>query len=75
MFDLVKKVISEQLGIDEDDITESSRIIDDLGADSLDIVEMLMGIESECGVSVPDDVAATLETVGDVVRYLEENKQ
>ena len=74
MLDIVKKIISEQLGIDENDITESSRIVDDLGADSLDVVEMLMGIESECGVSVPDDVAATLETVGDVVKYIEEHK-
>ena len=74
MLDIVKKIISEQLGIDENDITESSRIIDDLGADSLDVVEMLMGIESECGVSVPDDVAATLETVGDVVKYIEDHK-
>ena len=74
MLDIVKKIISEQLGINENDITESSRIIDDLGADSLDVVEMLMGIESECGVSVPDDVAATLETVGDVVKYIEDHK-
>lgn len=74
MLDMIKRIISAQLGVDESDITESTRIVDDLGADSLDVVEMLMGIESECGVSVPDDVAATLETVGDVVKYLEENK-
>ncbi|MBR0235380.1 MAG: acyl carrier protein [Clostridia bacterium] len=74
MLDMIKRIISAQLGVDESDITESTRIVDDLGADSLDVVEMLMGIESECGISVPDDVAATLETVGDVVKYLEENK-
>ena len=74
MFETIRKIIAEQLGIDEADITEETRIADDLGADSLDIVEMLMSIESECGVAVPDDVVPSLETVGDVVKYVENNK-
>ncbi|MCQ2770868.1 MAG: acyl carrier protein [Clostridia bacterium] len=71
MLDTLKKIISRQLGIEEDDITVETRIMDDLGADSLDIVEMVMGIEEETGVSIPDEVVATFETVGDVLNYIE----
>ena len=57
--------------IDKADITMDSEIIKDLGADSLDIVEMLMGLEDEYGMSIPDEVAAGLKTVGDIVRLIE----
>ncbi|MBQ0126222.1 MAG: acyl carrier protein [Clostridiales bacterium] len=71
MFDLIKQIISKQLGVEEDDIAMETKIMDDLGADSLDIVEMMMAIEEECGIAIPDDVVTTLETVSDVVNYLE----
>lgn len=73
MLDTLKRIISKQLGIDENEIDKDTRIMDDLGADSLDIVEMLMAIEEECGITVPDEVVTTLETVGDVLNYLETN--
>ncbi|MCQ2435949.1 MAG: acyl carrier protein [Clostridia bacterium] len=71
MLEMLKTILSRQLGADIDDITADTRIVDDLGADSLDIVEMVMAIDEECGVSIPDDVVPTLETVGSVVNYLE----
>lgn len=73
MLETLKKIISKQLGVDENEIDKDTRIMDDLGADSLDIVEMLMAIEEECGVTISDEVVTTLETVGDVLNYLETN--
>ncbi len=72
VFEKVKALLAEQLDADEAGITEETKIMDDLGADSLDIVEMLMAIEDEFGVNVPDEDAQSLKTVGDVVRYIEE---
>ena len=72
VFEKVKALLAEQLDADEAGITEETIIMDDLGADSLDIVEMLMAIEDEFGVDVPDEDAQSLKTVGDVVRYIEE---
>lgn len=71
IFNKVTKIIANQLSIDQADITMDSEIIKDLGADSLDIVEMLMGLEDEYGMSIPDEVAAGLKTVGDIVRLIE----
>lgn len=71
MLEKIKEIIARQLGVDPEQIDADTRITDDLGADSLDVVEMVMEIEGECGVSIPDDVVPTLETVGDVVNYVE----
>ena len=75
MLEAVKEILSKQLRVDINSITEETNIVDDLGADSLDVVEMLMTIEQEYGVIVPDDVIATFKTVGDVARYIVNNQQ
>ena len=75
MLEAIKDILSKQLRVDIHSITEDTRIVDDLGADSLDVVEMLMTIEQDYGVIVPDDVIATFKTVGDVARYIENNQQ
>ena len=74
ILDAVKEILSHQLRIDMDTIDESTDIVDDLGADSLDVVEMIMTIEQEYGVSIPDEAITTLRTVGDVVKYVEDNQ-
>lgn len=74
MLDTVREILSKQLRIDKSEIGEDTSIREDLGVDSLDVVEMLMSIEEECGVVVPDDEIANLKTVGDVARYIENNK-
>ncbi len=70
--DKVKEIISEQLAIDASTITENSKVIADLGADSLDIVELIMALEDEFGVSVDEDKVQDLVTVGDIVRLIDE---
>lgn len=74
MLEAVKEILSKQLRIDVDSIASDTDIVDELGADSLDVVEMLMTIEEEYGIVVPDDVITTFKTVGDVARYLENNQ-
>ncbi len=69
----VKKIISEQLGVDEGEITNESHFIDDLGADSLDTVELVMALEEEFGIEIPDEDAEKIQTVGDVQKYIEEH--
>lgn len=69
--DKVKKLIANQLGIEEDKITEDSRLIEDLGADSLDTVEMLMTLEEEFDVQIPDEEAMQLSTVKSIVDLIE----
>lgn len=69
----VKSVIVDQLGADEDAITMEASFIDDLGADSLDIVELVMGLETEFDLEIPDDKAESIKTVGDAVNYIKEN--
>ncbi len=74
----VKKVsamLASQLNIDEKVIKPTSKIVEDLGADSLDMIEMLMTMEEEFGVSVPDDKAETLKTVADIVNFIDENSK
>ena len=71
MFEKVKKVLVDQLNLKEADITLDTNIKKDLGADSLDILQLLMSIEEEYGIQIPDDELAGFETVGDVVTYLE----
>jgi len=65
----VKKIVIEHLGVDADKVTEGASFIDDLGADSLDTVELVMAFEEEFGVEIPDDAAETILTVGDAVKY------
>lgn len=72
-FDRVKAVIVDQLGADESSITLESSFVDDLGADSLDIVELIMGLETEFDIEIPDDQAEKISTVGDAVNYIKEN--
>ena len=68
----VKKIIVDQLGVEEDKINEDSSFIDDLGADSLDIVELIMAFEEEFDIEISDEDAEKIKVVGDVIRYLEE---
>lgn len=68
----VKKIVSEHLGVEEDKVVESASFIDDLGADSLDTVELTMSFEEEFGVEIPDDAAETIQTVGDAVKFITE---
>ena len=72
--DKVKKLLSKQLGIKEDKIKPESRIVEDLGADSLDVVELLMTLEDEFNISVTDEEAAGLKTVQDILNILKSNK-
>lgn len=69
----VKKIIVEQLGVEEDDIAMESSFIDDLGADSLDIVELIMALEEEFDIEIPDSEAEKITTVGDAVDYIKNN--
>ena len=70
-FDKVKAIVVEQLGVDEAEVTIDSTFIDDLGADSLDIVELIMAFEEEFNVEIPDDVAEKIKTVKDTVEYID----
>ena len=70
-FDKVKKIVVDQLGVNEADVQIDSTFIDDLGADSLDIVELIMAFEEEFGVEIPDDAADSILTVGDAVKFIE----
>jgi len=73
IFDKVKEVIVEQLNVEEDDVTAEASFIDDLGADSLDIVELVMALEESFGISIPDEEAEGIKTVGDAVSYIVTN--
>lgn len=68
--DRVKKIVIEHLGVDADKVNEGASFIDDLGADSLDTVELVMAFEEEFGVEIPDDAADTILTVGDAVKFI-----
>ncbi len=70
----VKEIIIDQLEVDEPQVTESAHFINDLGADSLDIVELIMAFEDGFGIEIPDEDAEKIQTVGDVVKYIEEHK-
>ncbi|MEN3971102.1 acyl carrier protein [Sphingomicrobium sp. XHP0235] len=72
--DRVKKIVVEHLGVDAEKVTKDARFIDDLGADSLDIVELVMAFEEEFGVEIPDDAAEDIATVNDAIVYIENNK-
>jgi len=67
----VKKIVVEHLGVDADKVIDSANFMEDLGADSLDTVELVMAFEEEFGVEIPDDAAETIVTVGDAIKFLE----
>jgi acyl carrier protein len=71
-FDKVKKIIVEQLGVDESEVTPEASITDDLGADSLDQVELVMAFETEFNIDIPDEEAEKIKTVGDAVKRVED---
>ena len=71
--DRVKKIVVEHLGVDEAKVTEGASFIDDLGADSLDTVELVMAFEEEFGVEIPDDAAEKIQTVKNAIDYINEN--
>lgn len=73
IFDKVKEIIVDQLGVEEDEVSLESSFIEDLGADSLDIVELIMALEEEFGLEIPDDEAEKISTVNDAVEYIREN--
>jgi len=71
--DRVKKIVVEHLGVEEDKVADNASFIDDLGADSLDTVELVMAFEEEFGIEVPDEDAEKLQSVSDVVTYVSAN--
>ena len=71
----VKKIVAEQLGVNEADIKNESSFVDDLGADSLDTVELVMALEEEFGSDIPDEDAEKLTTVGEAIKYIESKSQ
>ena len=74
VFEKVKEIIVDQLDVDENDVTEASNIQEDLGADSLDIVDLVMSFEEEFDLEIPDEQVEKIKTVGDIVAYVEENQ-
>ena len=71
----VKKIIIDQLGVDEAEVTPEAKFIDDLGADSLDTVELVMALEEEFGIEIPDEDAEKIATVKDAVTYIRDHKK
>ena len=74
IFDKIKDIIIDQLQVEESDVNMDTNLRKDLSADSLDAVEIIMAIEDEYGIEIPDEEAEKIQTVGDLVRYVEENK-
>lgn len=72
VFDRVKKIIVEQLGVEEDEVTPEASFVDDLGADSLDVMELVMALEEEFDMQISDEDAEKIRTVGDAVNYIQE---
>ena len=70
--DKVKQIIADQLGVKKEEVTDNAKFVDDLGADSLDTVELVMALEEEFGIEIPDEEAEKLATVGDALRYIDE---
>lgn len=71
-FEKVRSIVVDQLGVDESDVTLEASFVDDLGADSLDLVELIMGLETEFDLEIPDEEAEKIVTVGDAVNYIKE---
>ena len=72
IFEQVKKILCDQLDLEEEQVNEDSEVIDDLGADSLDIVDLVMTLEEEFDTEIPDEDIENLKTVGDIVKYIEQ---
>lgn len=70
----IKSIIVEQLGVDESEVTPEAHFIDDLGADSLDTVELVMALEEEFGIEISDEDAEKIQTVGDVAKFIDKRK-
>lgn len=71
VFETIRKLLADQLDIEEEEITMDSTLLEDLGADSIELVDLVMSIEEEYGIEVPDDATDDIRTVGDAVRYIE----
>lgn len=74
VFEKIRKILCEQLDLEEDDVTLESNIAEDLGGDSMDVVDLIMSIEDEFGIEVPDEEVENIKTVGDIVNYIENVK-
>lgn len=74
VFDKVKEIIVEQLDVDADKVITGANIQDDLGADSLDVVDLVMSLEEEFDIEIPDEAVENIKTVGDIVKYIEDNQ-
>ncbi len=68
----IKEIIAEQLGVKKEEVTDDAKFIDDLGADSLDTVELVMALEEEFGIEIPDEDAEKMVTVGEAIKYIEQ---
>lgn len=75
VFDKVKEILCEQLDVEDDAVTMDSNIQDDLGADSLDVVDLMMSFEEEFGIEIPDEAVTSMKLVSDVVNYIEEKME
>ena len=73
VFEKVKKILCDQLDLEEEQVTEQAEVIEDLGADSLDIVDLVMTLEEEFDTEIPDEDIENLKTVGDIVKYIEDH--
>ena len=74
IFDKIKDIIVDQLDVDADKVTMNASIAEDLGADSLDIVDLVMSLEEEFDMEIPDDAVEGIKTVGDIVKFIEDNQ-
>jgi acyl carrier protein len=75
LFEKIKAVVVEQLGVEEDDVNEDAAFVDDLGADSLDIVELVMALEEEFGIEIPDEDAEKITRVKEAIDYIEKHSK
>lgn len=75
IFDKLKELVVDQLGVEEDEVTMEASMQDDLGADSLDLVDLVMSVEEEFGVKVADEDLENIKTVGDIVKFIDANKE
>jgi acyl carrier protein len=73
--DKIKEIVADQLGVSVEEVIPEASFIDDLGADSLDIVELVMAIEEEFGLEIPDDDAEKIQTIGDAISYVDERQK
>ncbi len=75
MFEKIRDIVCEQLGLEKEKVTEESKFVDDLGCDSLDLVELTVTAEEQFGLSIPDEALAKILTIGDLAKFVEENKK